>query len=618
MRTKIVIGLVTFSVFFILGGLYLARSIDGVILTLENIIILHRVEILRNTLLTDVKALQEDLLLKDSPHATEVDTFVIHGEKMADTVEHCFDCHHFKDTRNRLEELRSKIHVYQNALSRVYTTSANAERLATEKQAAFIIGRHILDDLHAVIIFSSANLARKTHMAMAGIADTRRLLTFLVVIGPVLALAVAAYFIRDFTGSVATLLKATRRLKAGDLDHKIGGLKDEFGELGGSFNEMAVSLKEMIYKIEESQKRYRTLFEGAGDAIFLLEAEGENAGRIISANKAAADMHQYTVDELLELNIQDLDTPAAAAEAPARIQRILDGEWITAEITHQRRDGSVFPVALSAGLLEFEDQKYILAFDKDVTERKQAEEALQRAEQLVRVGEMAAGLAHEIKNPLAGIKVSIEVLASELELKPEDEKVCRKIVDEIDRIETLLKSLLNYARPPAPQNAPLDVNKVIEAAVKAAAFSLKRPTQGPGSEPVKDIQFVTDLSDQLPQVVADRAQLQQVILNLLLNAVYAVQQAGTISVTTSVEGHGSIQIVVSDTGKGIAEQDFDRIFQPFFTTKPRGKGTGLGLSICKRLIEQQNGTINVARNPEGGSTFTIHLPVEREAEVRSG
>ena len=76
--------------------------------------------------------------------------------------------------------------------------------------------------------------------------------------------------------------------------------------------------------------------------------------------------------------------------------------------------------------------------------------------------------------------------------------------------------------------------------------------------------------------------------------------------------------MVSDTGKGIAEQDFDRIFQPFFTTKPRGKGTGLGLSICKRLIEQQNGTINVARNPEGGSTFTIHLPVEREAEVWSG
>jgi len=398
----------------------------------------------------------------------------------------------------------------------------------------------------------------------------------------------------------------------------IEGLRDEFGELAGSFNDMAISLKDMIYRIEESQKRYKTLFEGAGDAIFLLEAEGENAGRIVSANKAAADMHRYTVDELLELNIQDLDTPDAAAAGPERFRRILSGEWINDEVTHNRKDGTVFPVELSAGLLEFEDQKYILAFDKDITERKQAQEALQRAEQLVRVGEMAAGLAHEIKNPLAGIKVSIEVLAGELELKSEDRDVFRRIVDEINRIQDLLKSLLNYARPPAPQLAPLDVNKVIEAAVKTAEFSLKSPTRKSRSGATKEIQFVTDLSDRLPQIAADPTQLQQVILNLLLNAVDAIRQAGTISVATTGPMEGSIQIVVSDTGKGIDEGDLDKIFQPFFTTKPAGKGTGLGLSICKRLIEQQDGTIDVARNAEGGLRFTINLSVGQESEARLG
>jgi len=431
----------------------------------------------------------------------------------------------------------------------------------------------------------------------------------LVVAGPAIGLVIALFFIRDFTGSVETLLNATRRLKTGDLGYKIEGLRDEFGELGDSINEMALSLMEMFHTLEENQKLYRILFEGAGDAIFILEAEGENAGRIVSANKAAADMHGYTVEELLELEISDLDTPEAAAENPERIRRILDGEWIDAEISHRMKDGTVFPVEISAGLLELEDQKFILAFDKDITERKQADEALQRTERLVVVGEMAAGLAHEIKNPLAGIKVSIEVLTSELQLEPEDSKVFQRIIDEINRIETLLKNLLSYAMPPTPQFAHVDVNRLIEAAIKTVVFSLKSPAQKTKSREVKDIQFVKALSDRLPRITADPSQLQQVILNLFLNAIQAIPESGSISVETSADSDGFIRIVVSDTGKGIDEKDLGNMFLPFFTTKP--KGTGLGLPICKRLIEQQNGSIDVAYNATGGLTFAISLPVEQ-------
>jgi two-component system sensor histidine kinase AtoS len=614
MRRKTFIGFIILSICFAAGGLYITRSIDRVILKLETIITLHQVEILRKTLLTDVKAVQQDLLLKDSPHATEVDTFVQHGEKMADEVESCFDCHHVDPTRKRLEALQTAITVYQAALSRVYTVRANLERLTREKEIAFHVGQNIIHDINEIVSFSSQKLADRTRTAMESIAATKRLLTLLVITGPAIGLAVAIYFIREFTGSMATLLNATRRLETGDLEPRIEGLRDEFGELGESFNEMALALKEMIHKIEESQKRYRVLFESAGDAIFLLEAEGENAGRIVSANQAAADMHGYTVDELSSLNIQDLDTPEAASGTPDRIRRILSGEWIDEEIFHRKKDGTVFPVEISAGLLEFEDQKFILAFDKDITERKQAEEALQRAEQMVIVGEMAAGLAHEIKNPLAGIKVSIEVLASELETKQEDKEIFERIIDEINRIETLLRNLLSYAIPPTPQFASLDVNSIIEAAIKTAEFSLKSPAEKSTSRKPKNIQFVKDLSDQLPQIVVDPAQLQQVMLNLLLNAVYAIQEIGTISVETSAVAKDSIRIVVSDTGKGIDEQGIEKIFLPFFTTKP--KGTGLGLSICKRLIEQQNGTINAARNPEGGLMFTIDLRVEQESGVR--
>jgi two-component system sensor histidine kinase AtoS len=225
---------------------------------------------------------------------------------------------------------------------------------------------------------------------------------------------------------------------------------------------------------------------------------------------------------------------------------------------------------------------------------------------------MAAGLAHEIKNPLAGIKLSIEILSGELDLAKEDEELFERIVAEINRIETLLKDLLSYAKPPIPQFAPIDVNRIIDAAVKAARYSLKGHSREEQSSQPKSIEFVKDLND-LPLIVADAAQLQQVILNLLLNAVHAVHDRGTIQLATSAKMDDSIEIVVSDNGKGIIESGLEKIFLPFFTTKP--KGTGLGLSICKRLIEQHSGTISVARNPEGGLTFTIRLPIEQASEV---
>jgi two-component system sensor histidine kinase AtoS len=615
MKKKIFVGFIIIATFLIAGGLYITRSIDDVIWKLENVISLHQVEILRKNLLTDVKAVQQDLLLKDSPHATNVDTFVEHGAKMLEEVEGCFDCHHDTLPRRQLEELHSEILTYQKSLSRVYTTRANFERVYREKQAAFNIGQEIIHEVNGIIELSSKSLSEKTEIAKDNIAETKNLVTLLVVGGPLIGLVIALFFIRDFTGSLETLLSATRKLKTGDLGYKIEGLKDEFGELGESINEMALSLMEMFHTLEENQKRYRMLFESAGDAIFMLEAEGENVGQIVSANRAAAVMHGYTVEELVGMKIQDLDTPEVAAQSPERIRRILNGEWIDEEITHRKKDGTAFPVEISAGLLELEDQKYILAFDKDITERKQAEEALQRAEQLVVVGEMAAGLAHEIKNPLAGIKLSIEVLSNELDLVEKDGELAKQIIAEINRIEMLLKNLLNYATPPTPKFAPIDVNRIIESALKIAKYSLKSPAQGAKQQRPKEIEFVKELDD-LPLVVADTEQLQQVILNLLINAVYAVDSHGTIRLATSATANNSIQIVVSDDGKGVAETDLEKIFLPFFTTKP--KGTGLGLSICKRLIEQQNGTIDAVGNPEGGLTFRIHLPVEqmREASIR--
>ena len=176
MKTKLFTGFIILSIIFSMGGLYITRSIDRVILKLETIISLHKVEILRKTLLTDVKAVQQDLLLKGSPHATAVDVFVQHGGKMGDEVEACFDCHHDPATENRLENLRTEVLLYQRSLSRVYTTRANHQRIEEEKQLAFHIGQQIVGGIDTMIAASSEKLAGKTEAAMENISTTKNLL----------------------------------------------------------------------------------------------------------------------------------------------------------------------------------------------------------------------------------------------------------------------------------------------------------------------------------------------------------------------------------------------------------------------------------------------------------
>lgn len=378
-----------------------------------------------------------------------------------------------------------------------------------------------------------------------------------------------------------------------------------------SFNEMAGSLRENLYKIEESEKRYRTLFESAEEAIFILEVEGEKAGRIVDANKAAAEMHGYTVEELLKLSIKDLDTPDAAQKVPENIKRISNGERIKAEITHLTKDGAVFPVEISAGLLELSGHKYILAFDRDITERKQAEEQLLRTEQMVVCGEVTTGLAHEIKNPLAGIKASIELFSAVSTLSEEEKNILHKIVGEIKRIESMLKGILNFAKPPKPDFIAVDVNSILDTAL---TFSLKPASSQEG--PNTTIQIVKDLDGHLPEIVADPMQLSQIFLNLFLNAAEAMKDGGILTVKTSYNAmENSILISVSDTGKGIEKELADQIFHPFFTTKP--KGTGLGLAITKRLIEQHKGRLTFENNPAGGAIFMISLPVKQNESVQS-
>ncbi|MEW6519925.1 MAG: ATP-binding protein [Thermodesulfobacteriota bacterium] len=478
MKKKVFIALLILVFCFSGGGFYIVRSIEEVITHLENVITLHQVEFLRKDLWNKIKVVQTDLLLKDSPHALRTDPFIVHVEEMEKAARICQNCHHSEEVLQSLNHFQRQMDGYVKMLSRVYTVRANQARLAEERDAAFSMGEKTLSEVEQIVITSSEKISKRITRARNSIAETERLLYFLITAGPLLLILIAYFFLKQFTTSVDALLDATRKIQQGNLRYRVKEeLPDEFQVLGSAINIMASSLTDQCQR-------------------------------------------------------------------------------------------------------------------------------MQQAERLAVVGELAAGLAHEVKNPLAGIKVSIEVLANELSLGQEDREVFLRIINEIHRIESLLKSLLSYARPPEPETSPLDLHQLLETSIKSVSYALINPANT--ARLIKDIEIVKDFSPDVPPVVADRSQLQQVFLNLLLNAIDAIPAKGTITISTRKESNHTVQIIIADTGKGMSPENLHKIFNPFFTTKP--KGTGLGLAICKRLIELHNGTIHVSSAPGEGTTFYITIP----------
>jgi two-component system sensor histidine kinase AtoS len=317
-------------------------------------------------------------------------------------------------------------------------------------------------------------------------------------------------------------------------------------------------------------------------------------------------MSGYSKEEVIGRTAEELGIWGDPDEREQMVKTLRkEGSLRNMEVHFRTRSGAVLTMLRSSEIIDYDGKQCIISVTRDVTERRNAEIMLQRAERIKEVGEIAVGLAHEIKNPLAGIKSSMEVLYDEAICSEEDRDVLRKVIKEIRRIEMLLKDLLNFARPPKPQFSIIGINKILDATLELSVDKGLLLKQG--------ITLVRELDAGLPDTMADPMQVKQVFLNLILNAVEAMQNGGTLRVTTRYEEEThSITIEIADTGKGIGADSMDKIFQPFFTTKPRG--TGLGLSISRRLIEEHGGTITVQSVPDRGTTFIINLPVKRHKE----
>jgi two-component system sensor kinase FixL len=339
---------------------------------------------------------------------------------------------------------------------------------------------------------------------------------------------------------------------------------------------------------------FKALIATAVDGIMIID----DSGRIRVYSDSCERMFGYRADEVIGENVKMLMPSPYHDQHDGYIARYLKtGEkriiGIGREVVGKRSDGSTFPVHLSVGEMVIEGERRFTGILHDLSARVALETLLREQESLTRLGQMAAVVAHEVKNPLTGIRGAVQIIGSRLPAGSRDADVAKEIVGRIDALNALMTDLLLFARPPQPQLAPVAPKHVLERVAELVR-------QDPGTKAV-----AIEIAGSADEVMADPALLKLIFQNLFLNAVHAIAGAG--SIIASVESTGSrCRVDIRDTGPGIAPEVREKLFTPFFTTKARG--TGLGLSTAKRFLEAQKGSIAIACPPDGGTIVTIELP----------
>lgn len=448
--------------------------------------------------------------------------------------------------------------------ARILTWSAGAARLYGYADAE-IVGRSMADLMppgqQGIV---AANYARLRDGHRVEQFDTSRVRKD----GRLVQVTVTLAPIRDASGAITSVLSLSR---------DIGGQKRSDAAL------------------QASQERWRALLDSAVDAIVVIDARG----RIEAFNRAAERLFGYSERDVVRRNVSMLMPSPYRDEHDSYLARYMrDGDprviGIGREVTAQRRDGTTFPVHLSVGEMEVDGERKFTGILHDLSKRAELEEQLREQAALVRLGEMAAVIAHEVKNPLAGIRGAIQVIGGRLPAGSPEAGVTTEIVARIDALSELMKDMLLFARPPRPQPAPVDLSALVQS---TAELLTSDPAMGGVS---------VSLEGGAPALVADPGLLKIVFVNLLANSAHAMKGQGEIRVTIGEEAR-HCTITISDEGPGIPPDVREKVFTPFFTTKSRG--TGLGLSTARRVIEAHQGTIGIDCPPHGGTRVTIRLPL---------
>ena len=353
---------------------------------------------------------------------------------------------------------------------------------------------------------------------------------------------------------------------------------------------------------------FKQLFDSSPDAISWLDT----ADRFVNVNKGFETLFGYRIEETKGRFINELIIPEdRTKEALALYRASINGKVTRKETVRKRKDGSLVDVSVLGYPIRFDNKivgRYIIY--SDITERKRAEEERRKLEakahltsRLASVGEMATGIAHEINNPLTAV-IGFAQLLMDANIPDDVKEDIAIIYKEAQRAAEVAKSLLVFARKHEPAREPTDINHAIEEMLKLRAYEQR----------VNNIQVNTRFDPELPTAIADYSQLQQVFLNIIINAESAMLQAhnGGILTITTQKANGTIKISFTDNGPGIAKENLERVFDPFFTTKEVGKGTGLGLSVCHGIVVQHGGRIYARSRLGKGATFVVELPINAQ------
>jgi PAS domain S-box-containing protein len=359
-------------------------------------------------------------------------------------------------------------------------------------------------------------------------------------------------------------------------------------------------------KLIESEYKFRTYIEKSPLSIFMLDGEG----RLSFENQAALNLTGYSGKEMQSLFFQDLVHQNKECSEPVNVS----GD-MKREITLVRKDGNLLNVIMEAVRLT---DNMFLCYCTDITERKKMEDQLRQSEKLNAIGMMVGGIAHDFNNMMGGILGYTELLSLHIKEEQPHKSYIENIINTINRARELINQLMDFARKRKVELKVVDFHKVVRDATALLTRSIDR-----------NIKCIIKLDADHSRIMGDSAQLQNLILNLGLNARDAMPEGGEIQIITKntyfsesvpilkksrITPGGYIQVDVSDNGTGISNEIIENIFDPFFTTKPQGKGTGMGLSAVYGTVQNHSGAIDVYSEIGYGSTFKIFFPLTKSEE----
>ena len=440
------------------------------------------------------------------------------------------------------------------------------------------------------------------------ISNKKKMILFAVVAILGISLTIGLFVQRFVSRPVKHLLKGTERVSAGDLSTPLDiSSANEIGTLARSFDQMTQRLQISEQDLKASEEKYRSLFDNDPNPIFVFD---RTTFQIIDANIRATEKYGYAREELLQMSFRDLGDPDDAEKIRSSV---VEACIFIPKVRHRKKDGSIIHVDIHSCPREHLGEDVIIANIADITDSIQAEAQLIQASKMATLGEMSAGVAHELNQPLNAIRIGSNLLKKTVDrgdsLDPEvTSKVSSEIAAQVERASNIINHLREFGRKSdLDELGKVNINKPIRDVFTVLGQQLK----------LRQITVNLDLDENISPILGVRNRLEQVFINLVMNArdsieekremVYGEEEEGVLNIRSYQEDN-KVVAVVRDNGNGMPESVKEKIFEPFFTTKEVTKGTGLGLSISYGIIKDYEGTIEVESMAGSGTIFTIRFP----------